>query len=94
MPENETLNPIELTVVIPCLDEALTLAGCIREAIDAMDAHGIVGEVVVADNGSTDGSPQIAIENGARVEPIAIKGYGNALRGGIAAAHGDRKSVV
>lgn len=88
VPDNDTQTQIELTVVIPCLDEALTLAGCVREAIEAMEERGIVGEVVVADNGSTDGSQQIAIENGARVEPIAIKGYGNALRGGIAAARG------
>jgi hypothetical protein len=88
VPNINTLNPIELTVVIPCLDEALTLAGCVREAIDAMQSSEIVGEVVVADNGSTDGSQKIATDNGARVEPIAIKGYGNALRGGIAAARG------
>ncbi len=88
MSETDPNNSPELTVVIPCLNEALTLAGCVREALDAMDAAEIFGEVVVADNGSTDGSQQIAIENGARVEPIAIKGYGNALRGGIATARG------
>ena len=88
MPDNDTQNSIELTVVIPCLNEELTLAGCVREAIEAMQSSGIVGEVVVADNGSTDGSQKIATDNGARVEPIAIKGYGNALRGGIAAARG------
>lgn len=88
MPDNLTQNSIELTVVIPCLNETLTLAGCVREAIDAMQSSGIVGEVVVADNGSTDGSQKIATDNGARVEPIVIKGYGNALRGGIAAARG------
>ena len=89
MPDHDTLKPIELTVVIPCLNEKLTLAGCVREAIDAMQSSGIVGEVVVADNGSTDGSQKIATDNGARVEPVAIKGYGNALRGGIAAARGN-----
>lgn len=78
----------ELTVVIPCLNEALTIAGCVREARDAMAAADIVGEVLVADNGSTDGSQELAREAGARVEPIAAKGYGNALRGGIAAAAG------
>ena len=88
MPDNDTQNPIELTVVIPCLDEKLTLAGCVREAIDAMQTNGIDGEVVVADNGSTDGSQKIATDNGARVEPVTVKGYGNALRGGIAAARG------
>jgi glycosyltransferase involved in cell wall biosynthesis len=80
--------PLELTVVIPCLNEARTLEGCVREAMDALAASGIAGEVVVADNGSTDGSQEIATRAGARVVPVAIKGYGNALRGGIAAARG------
>lgn len=79
---------LELTVVIPCLNEALTIAGCVREAMDALAASGIAGEVVVADNGSTDGSQALATAAGARVVPIAPKGYGNALRGGIAAARG------
>lgn len=82
------LPPLELTVVIPCLNEALTIAGCVKEAIDAMIANDIPGEVVVADNGSTDGSQKLATEAGARVVPIAKKGYGNALRGGIEAARG------
>jgi len=77
-----------LTVVIPCLNEALTIAGCVREAMGALAASGIAGEVVVADNGSMDGSQALATAEGARVVPIAIKGYGNALRGGIAAARG------
>lgn len=80
--------PLELTVVIPCLNEARTITGCVREAMDALAASGIAGEVLVADNGSTDGSPELATEAGARVVPIAIKGYGNALRGGIMAARG------
>jgi glycosyltransferase involved in cell wall biosynthesis len=75
-------------VVIPCLNEALTIEGCVREALTAMQTHGITGEVLVADNGSTDGSQGIAARAGARVAPIAAPGYGNALRGGIAAAHG------
>lgn len=79
---------VELSVVIPCLNEARTLAGCIREAREAMAAAGIAGEVVVADNGSTDGSQAIATREGARVVPVAVKGYGNALRGGLAAARG------
>jgi glycosyltransferase involved in cell wall biosynthesis len=79
---------LELTVVIPCLNEALTITGCVREAMDALATSGIAGEVVVADNGSTDGSQALATAAGARVVPIAIKGYGNALRGGIAAARG------
>jgi len=80
--------PLELTVVIPCLNEALTIQACVREAINGMTTAGIAGEVLVADNGSTDGSQDLAQQAGARVVPIAIKGYGNALRGGIAAAHG------
>lgn len=79
---------LELSVVIPCLNEALTITGCVREAMDALASSGIAGEVVVADNGSTDGSQALATEAGARVVPIAVKGYGNALRGGIAAARG------
>jgi glycosyltransferase involved in cell wall biosynthesis len=80
--------PLELTVVIPCLNEALTIVGCVREALDALAASGIAGEVVVADNGSSDGSQDLATKAGARVVPVATKGYGNALRGGIAAARG------
>lgn len=78
----------ELSVVMPCLNEARTITGCVREAMDALAASGIAGEVVVADNGSTDGSQDLATKAGARVVPIAAKGYGNALRGGIAAARG------
>lgn len=78
----------ELSVVMPCLNEARTITGCVREAMDALAASGIAGEVVVADNGSTDGSQDLATQAGARVVPIAAKGYGNALRGGIAAARG------
>ena len=84
---NETA-PIEVTVVMPCLNEAETLAVCIRKARSLFERHGIAGEVVIADNGSTDGSQEIAVRSGARVEPVAEKGYGNALRGGIAAARG------
>ncbi|HKB56242.1 MAG TPA: glycosyltransferase family 2 protein [Lacunisphaera sp.] len=80
--------PLELTVVMPCLNEARTITGCVREARAALAAAGIAGEVLVADNGSTDGSPELAANAGARVVAIALKGYGQALRGGIAAAHG------
>lgn len=73
---------------MPCLNEARTIAGCVNEALGALAAHGIAGEVLVADNGSTDGSQEIAARAGARVVPVATKGYGNALRGGIAAARG------
>src|SRR6202167_2049809 len=74
---------------MPCLNEAETVATCVRKAVRFIDEHGIDGEVVVADNGSTDGSQQLATEAGARVVPIAEKGYGNALMGGIIAARGE-----
>jgi glycosyltransferase involved in cell wall biosynthesis len=83
-----TESPIELSIVMPCLNEADTVATCIRKARTAMDAAGIDGEVIVADNGSTDGSVEIAKQNGARVVDVVEKGYGSALMGGIAAARG------
>ena len=79
---------IELSVVLPCLNEAETLGTCVRKAQETMLAEGIQGEVIVADNGSSDGSVEIGQRLGARVIPIAAKGYGNALMGGIAAAVG------
>ena len=79
---------IEVTVVMPCLNEAETLAVCIRKALDCLSDNGISGEVVVADNGSTDGSQAIAEAEGARVVPVEVKGYGNALMGGIDSARG------
>jgi glycosyltransferase involved in cell wall biosynthesis len=78
----------ELSVVMPCLNEARTLGICIRKAQESFERIGISGEVVVADNGSTDGSQQIAEELGARVVPVERRGYGAALTGGIAAARG------
>ncbi len=79
---------IELSVVMPCLNEAETLATCITKAQQAMREAKISGEVVIADNGSTDGSQEIAKRLGARVVAVKEKGYGSALRGGIAAARG------
>jgi glycosyltransferase involved in cell wall biosynthesis len=79
---------IELSVVMPCLNERATVGTCVKKALSAMERHGIRGEVIVADNGSTDGSQEIATEHGARVVPIETRGYGSALRGGIAAARG------
>lgn len=79
---------IELTVVMPCLNEADTLEVCIKKAQKAIQEHQISAEIVIADNGSTDGSIEIAERCGARVVPVAAKGYGNALMGGIAAARG------
>lgn len=79
---------MEISVVMPCLNEAETLRACITKAKAALRAHDIQGEVIVADNGSTDGSQNIALECGARVVNVTEKGYGNALRGGISAAKG------
>jgi len=79
---------LELSVVLPCLNEVRTVGACVREAREAMDRAGLAGEVIVADNGSTDGSQDAARHAGARVVPIGEKGYGHALRGGITAARG------
>jgi glycosyltransferase involved in cell wall biosynthesis len=81
-------NDIELSVVMPCLNESATVGSCVQKALGAMEQLGIRGEVIVADNGSTDGSQRIAAEHGAMVVPIQLKGYGSALHGGIAAARG------
>ena len=80
--------PVELSVVMPCLNESRTLGMCIRKAQTTMERFGISGEVIIADNGSTDGSQSLAEGLGARVVPIKERGYGSALRGGIAAARG------
>jgi len=73
---------------MPCLNEADTLAVCIRKALAAMKEAGITGEVIVADNGSTDGSREIAAAEGAHIVSIPDRGYGAALMGGIEAARG------
>ena len=78
----------ELSVVMPCLDEADTLEACLQKARQALDEAGIDGELIVADNGSTDGSADIARRLGARVVHVRERGYGSALMGGIAAARG------
>jgi len=80
--------PIQLTILMPCLNEAETLARCIEKARRGIERAGVPGEILIADNGSTDGSQAIAEKLGARVVAVAEKGYGNALRGGIAAARG------
>jgi len=79
---------VEVTVLMPCLNEAETVAGCVRTALRGLEGAGATGEVLVADNGSTDGSQALAEEAGARVVRVEEKGYGAALMGGIAAARG------
>jgi glycosyltransferase involved in cell wall biosynthesis len=80
--------PIQLTILMPCLNEAETIAQCINKAKTGIQRANVPGEILIADNGSTDGSQAIAEKLGARVVPVKEKGYGNALRGGIAAAKG------
>jgi hypothetical protein len=80
---------LELSVVLPCLNEAETLATCIDKAHESLRRLGVAGEVVVADNGSTDGSQDIARRRGARVVDVPRRGYGAALLAGITAAHGE-----
>jgi len=79
---------IELSIVMPCLNEAETLEICIKKAKSYLKKNNIIGEIIIGDNGSTDGSQEIAINNGARVIDVSEKGYGNALKGGINAAKG------
>jgi hypothetical protein len=79
---------VELTILMPCLNEAETVATCVLKARSFLERTGIDGEVLVADNGSSDGSPELAEGAGARVVKISKKGYGNALIGGIDAATG------
>jgi glycosyltransferase involved in cell wall biosynthesis len=74
---------------MPCLNEAATVADCVTQAREAIARYGIRGEVIVADNGSTDGSRELAAAAGARVVPVPLRGYGSALLTGIAAAKGD-----
>src|ERR1700735_2016361 len=74
---------MEVSVVMPCLNERETVGVCVRKAMTALREAGIAGEVIVADNGSTDGSVEIARAEGARVVNIDERGYGNALKGGI-----------
>jgi glycosyltransferase involved in cell wall biosynthesis len=80
---NEQIPTLELSIVMPCLNEAETLATCISKARDYLERHKIAGEVLIADNGSSDGSQEIATNSGARVVPIPERGYGSALRGRV-----------
>jgi glycosyltransferase involved in cell wall biosynthesis len=74
---------------MPCLNEATTVADCVKQAREALAKYGINGEVVVADNGSTDGSRELAASAGARVVPVPLRGYGSALLTGIASSRGE-----
>lgn len=85
-------DPLEVSVVIPCLNEAETLQDCIAKAQRGLCAASAAGEIIIADNGSTDGSPEIARCAGARVVAVSERGYGNALMGGIASSHG--RSII
>lgn len=80
--------PVEVSVVIPCLNEERTIGACIKKAQAALQEAGLTGEIVVADNGSTDGSVRIVEQLGGRIVHAPIKGYGNALRKGIEEARG------
>ena len=84
---NET-DAVELTILMPCLNEAETLEVCIRKAQGFLDSSGISGEVLISDNGSTDGSQELAASLGARVSHAPLRGYGAALINGIEAARG------
>jgi hypothetical protein len=79
---------IELTILMPCLNEAETVARCVGKARRFLDEQGVIGEVLVADNGSTDGSAELAVAAGARVVTVPLRGNGAALHGGIRAARG------
>jgi hypothetical protein len=79
---------LEVSVVMPCLNEARTVGTCVGKAVAALEKLGVRGEVIVADNGSSDGSPAIATAKGARVVHVTRRGYGSALQAGIAAARG------
>ncbi|MBD3787925.1 MAG: glycosyltransferase family 2 protein [Sphingomonadales bacterium] len=83
------MTPISVAIVLPCLNEALTIEWCVRRSLEALDLieaqYGLTGEVIVADNGSTDGSRELARAAGARVVPVTERGYGAALLGGFRA---------
>ena len=86
--KHEVQRSIEVSVVMPCLNEAETLETCIRKAQTAFRELGLSGEVVIADNGSTDGSREIAFKMGARLIDVKQKGYGAAITGGVTGSHG------
>src|SRR5262245_9969791 len=84
---SEAFSP-EVSVVMPCLNEVDTIEACIKKAQQALGENNIRGEIIVADNGSTDGSQAIAASLEAHIVHVEAKGYGHALMGGIAAARG------
>src|SRR5215469_9071580 len=86
--EARTDSTPELTVLMPCLNEAETIETCVRKAFTGITRCGLRGEVLVADNGSSDASPKLAAELGARVVRVQKKGYGAALLGGISYSRG------
>lgn len=89
VPSDAQALPVEVSVVIPCLNEERSIGTCVDQALKMLGKTGLVGEVVVADNGSTDRSAEIATEHGARVVPVDQRGYGSAVRGGIEGSLGD-----
>ena len=82
------MSDLTVTILMPCLNEAETLAICVRQAVAALRDNHVAGEVLIADNGSTDGSQQIATDEGARVIAVPVRGYGAALMAGIESARG------
>jgi hypothetical protein len=88
LPTAMVRNDVELSIVMPCLNEVRTVGTCVTKATQALRELGVSGEVIVADNGSTDGSQDLAARTGARVVQISVMGYGAALQGGIAVARG------
>ena len=95
-PAIDTVNrdDVEVSVVMPCLNEARTVGTCVAKARASLDTLGVRSEVIIADNGSNDGSQLIAQAHGARVVPVSRRGYGAALQGGIAAAKGRPRERV
>ena len=87
-PPGDESGPIEMSIVLPCLNEARTLATCIGKAQGFLRRHGVCGEVVIGDNGSSDGSQEIARRCGARVVDVPVRGYGSAVCGATLAARG------
>ncbi|MBP6180263.1 MAG: glycosyltransferase family 2 protein, partial [Anaerolineales bacterium] len=85
---NNPTETIELSIVLPCLNEERTVGVCVSKAVNFLKQYGVSGEVILADNGSTDGSVEIASKAGAVITHVEQKGYGMALRGGFASARG------